>query len=55
MGTKNWTQTLGVVKSWKEVMITKRRIFSTEFKVCVILELISGEKGLMTASRECGI
>ena len=52
---KNWTQTLGVVKSRKEVLMTKRRIFSPEFKVRVILELISGEKGLMQASSEYGI
>ena len=30
----------------------KRRRFSAEFKVKVVLELISGEKGLMEASRE---
>jgi len=55
MDPKNWTQTLGVVKSRKEVLMTKRRIFTPEFKVRVILELISGEKGLMQASREYGI
>jgi len=55
MDPENWTQTLGVVKSRKEVLMTKRRIFSPEFKVRVILELISGEKGLMQASREYGI
>jgi transposase-like protein len=55
MDPKNWTQTLGVVKSRKEVLMTKRRNFSPEFKVRVILELISGEKGLMQASREYGI
>ena len=30
----------------------KRRTFSPEFKAKVVLELISGEKGLMEASRE---
>mgnify|MGYP001815100585 CR=1 FL=1 len=30
----------------------KRRQFSAEFKAKVVLELISGEKGLMEASRE---
>jgi transposase-like protein len=35
--------------------MTKRRSFSPEFKVRVVLELISGEKGLMQASREYGI
>ena len=30
----------------------KRRNFSAEFKTKVVLELISGEKGLMQASRE---
>jgi transposase-like protein len=30
----------------------KRRRFSAEFKAKVVLELISGEKGLMEASRE---
>ena len=35
--------------------MTKRRIFSPEFKVRVVLEMISGEKGLMQASREYGI
>ena len=55
MDPKNWTQTLGVVKSRKEVLMTKRRIFSPEFKVRVILGLISGEKGLMQASREYSI
>lgn len=33
-------------------MMTKRRKFSPEFKARVVLELISGEKGLMQASRE---
>ena len=33
----------------------KRRTFSAEFKARVVLELISGEKGLMQASREYGI
>jgi len=32
--------------------MTKRRKFSPEFKARVVLELISGEKGLMQASRE---
>ena len=35
--------------------MTKRRIFNSEFKVGVVLEMISGEKGLMEASREYGI
>jgi len=35
--------------------MTKRRTFSPEFKVRVVLEMISGEKGLMEASREYGI
>ena len=33
-------------------MMTKRRKFSPEFKARVVLELISGEKGLLQASRE---
>jgi len=33
-------------------MKVRRRKFSPEFKVRVVLELISGEKGLMQASRE---
>lgn len=33
-------------------MMTKRRKFTPEFKARVVLELISGEKGLMQASRE---
>ena len=33
----------------------QRRQFSAEFKVRVVLEMISGEKGLMQASREYGI
>jgi transposase-like protein len=32
--------------------MTERRVFSAEFKAKVVLELISGEKGLMEASRE---
>jgi transposase-like protein len=36
-------------------MGTERRKFSAEFKVRVVLEMISGEKGLMQASREYGI
>lgn len=32
--------------------MTGRRTFSAEFKAKVVLELISGEKGLMEASRE---
>jgi transposase-like protein len=35
--------------------MTKRRTFTPEFKVRVVLEMISGEKGLMQASREDGI
>lgn len=35
--------------------MTKRRTYTPEFKVRVVLELISGEKGLMQASREYGI
>lgn len=36
-------------------MSKPRRQFSAEFKVRVVLEMISGEKGLMQASREYGI
>jgi len=36
-------------------MPKRRRSFSAEFKAKVVLELISGEKGLMEASREYGI
>lgn len=32
--------------------MAKRRQFSAEFKTRVVLEMISGEKGLMQASRE---
>jgi transposase-like protein len=35
--------------------MAERRKFSAEFKAKVVLELISGEKGLMQASREYGI
>jgi transposase len=35
--------------------MTTRRSFNAEFKVKVVLELISGEKGLAQASREYGI
>src|SRR5450759_1701391 len=35
--------------------MTTRRSFTAEFKVTVVLELISGEKGLAEASREYGI
>ena len=35
--------------------MAKRRIFSPEFKARVVLEMISGQKGLMEASREYGI
>jgi transposase len=35
--------------------MAERRKFSAEFKAKVVLELISGEKGLMLASREYGI
>lgn len=35
--------------------MTEHRKFSAEFKAKVVLELISGEKGLMQASREYGI
>jgi transposase-like protein len=35
--------------------MTERRKFSAEFKAKVVLELISGKKGLMEASREYGI
>lgn len=33
----------------------QRRNYSPEFKVRVVLDMISGEKGLMQASREYGI
>jgi transposase-like protein len=36
-------------------MAKNRRTFSAEFKAKVVLELISGDKGLMQASREYGI
>lgn len=35
--------------------MAERRKFAAEFKAKVVLELISGEKGLMQASREYGI
>lgn len=35
--------------------MAERRKFSAEFKAKVVLELITGEKGLMQASREYGI
>ena len=35
--------------------MTTRRSFTAEFKVKVVLELISGEKGLAQASRDYGI
>jgi transposase len=35
--------------------MAERRKFTTEFKAKVVLELISGEKGLMQASREYDI
>jgi transposase len=35
--------------------MVERRKFSSEFKTRVVLELISGKKGLMQASREYGI
>jgi transposase-like protein len=34
--------------------MTTRRSFTAEFKVKVVLELISGEKGLAQASRDYG-
>ena len=33
-------------------MTKQRRTFTAEFKVRVVLEMLSGEKGLMEASRE---
>jgi transposase-like protein len=35
--------------------MSTRRKFSAEFKAKVVIELISGEKGLMQSSREYGI
>jgi transposase len=35
--------------------MAKRRTFSAEYKAKVVLELISGKKGLMEASREYSI
>ena len=35
--------------------MNQRRTFTPEFKVRIVLEMISGEKGLMQASREYGI
>ncbi len=36
-------------------MTKHRRTFTAEFKTRVVLEMISGEKGLMQASRDYGI
>jgi len=36
-------------------MMVKRRQYSAEFKSRVVLQLLSGEKGLLEASREYGI
>jgi transposase-like protein len=36
-------------------MTKHRRTFTAEFKTRVVLEMLSGEKGLMQASREYGI
>src|SRR4030042_1660852 len=53
---KNWTYPLGVgYTSGKRSTMVERRRFSPEFKARVVLELISGKKGLMEASREYGI
>jgi transposase-like protein len=35
--------------------MTERRKFTAEFKAKVVIEMISGQKGLMQASREYGI
>jgi transposase-like protein len=35
--------------------MTNRRKYDPDFKVRVVLEMISGQKGLMHASREYGI
>ena len=35
--------------------MVKRRTYTAEFKIKVVLELLSGEKGLSQASREYGI
>ncbi len=35
--------------------MTERRKFSAEFKSKVVIELLTGQKGLMQASREYGI
>lgn len=35
--------------------MTERRKFTAEFKAKVVLEMISGQKGMMQASREYGI
>lgn len=35
--------------------MTERRKYTAEFKVQVVLELITGKRGLMEASREYGI
>jgi transposase-like protein len=35
--------------------MTNRRKYDPDFKVRVVLEMISGQKGLMQASREYGI
>lgn len=36
-------------------MTKNRRTFTAEFKTRVVLEMLSGEKGLMQASRDYGI
>lgn len=35
--------------------MVKRRTYTAEFKIKVVLELLSGEKGLTQASREYGV
>jgi transposase-like protein len=59
MDPKNWTHPLGGgdgVKSRKESRMNRnRRKFDPDHKARVVLEMISGQKGLMQASREYGI
>jgi transposase-like protein len=56
MDPKNWTTPQGGgVEFRKESIMNERRKYDPEFKVRVVLEIISGQKGLVQASREYGI
>jgi len=56
MDPKNWTKSKGMIRLQKKgSTMTKRRIYTPEFKAGIVLEILTGRKSVAQASRENGI